>query len=340
MTIELQPLSAGDTEGLQARYEILAAAEAFDLPYGPPTSRRDKMAELAHQFAGSRNLYWLVRSGDGVVGAASLQLPILDNQENAAIDLVIHPDHRRQGIGTMVLEHLVAAARAEARCRIIGELCQDGPLLPSRERGAAAFAGSCGAKEALVEVRRRLEVTALDRAHLGDLLADAEARSADYHLVPWANVTPDEVVEGVATLESRMVEDAPMGELAWEPEAYDANRWTADQATLLARGRRTYGCASVHTTTGDVTGFTLCVIDEDVPQHAWQWTTIVLPWHRGHRLGMRLKASNTVAMLASEPQLETVDTWNAEVNGPMIAVNELLGFRVLDTWSEWQLEIG
>jgi hypothetical protein len=31
----------------------------------------------------------------------------------------------------------------------------------------------------------------------------------------------------------------------------------------------------------------------------------------------------------AEPQLETVETWNAESNDHMIAVNEQLGYRVL-----------
>ena len=137
-----------------------------------------------------------------------------------------------------------------------------------------------------------------------------------------------------------MVEDAPMGDLEWEPEQFDAERWSGAENTILGRGRRTYGCASVHTETGEVTGFTLCVVDGDVPEHAWQWTTIVLPWHRGHRLGLRLKADTLLRLLDHEPAVRRMDTWNAEVNAPMVAVNELMGYRALDTWSEWQLELG
>jgi hypothetical protein len=136
-----------------------------------------------------------------------------------------------------------------------------------------------------------------------------------------------------------MVEDSPMGDLAWETEQFDAKRWRATEAMLVGRGRRSYGCASVHSQTGEVSGFTQCVIDEDVPEHGWQWTTIVLPWHRGHRLGIRLKVSNLLAILDREPALRTIDTWNAEENGPMIAVNEIMGYRALDLWSEWQLDL-
>ena len=37
-----------------------------------------------------------------------------------------------------------------------------------------------------------------------------------------------------------------------------------------------------------------------------------------------------------EPQLETVDTWNAESNGPMVAVNERLGYRVMGRELQFQ----
>ena len=38
----------------------------------------------------------------------------------------------------------------------------------------------------------------------------------------------------------------------------------------------------------------------------------------------------------AEPQLETIDTWNAESNDHMIGVNELLGYRVLGREHEYQ----
>ena len=37
-----------------------------------------------------------------------------------------------------------------------------------------------------------------------------------------------------------------------------------------------------------------------------------------------------------EPQLESVDTWNAESNDHMIGVNEQLGYRVLGRGVQFQ----
>ena len=41
-----------------------------------------------------------------------------------------------------------------------------------------------------------------------------------------------------------------------------------------------------------------------------------------------------------EPQVETVDTWNAESNAHMIGVNERLGYRVLGREMQFQRRLG
>ena len=48
MTIDLYELKPGDTKGLEARFDVLAAAHAVDLPYDPPASRLESMAILDH----------------------------------------------------------------------------------------------------------------------------------------------------------------------------------------------------------------------------------------------------------------------------------------------------
>ena len=40
-----------------------------------------------------------------------------------------------------------------------------------------------------------------------------------------------------------------------------------------------------------------------------------------------------------EPQLGPIDTWNAESNDHMIAVNELIGYRVMGRELEFQKSI-
>jgi hypothetical protein len=58
--------------------------------------------------------------------------------------------------------------------------------------------------------------------------------------------------------------------------------------------------------------------------------------HRGHRLGLLLKTGMLLWLAEVEPQVETVDTWNAESNDHMIAVNEALAYRIMGRGAQFQ----
>jgi GNAT superfamily N-acetyltransferase len=332
-------LTAADTDRIAARAELVVRQRAHDVPYDPPASRLDSLRILSHPFPAADVEYWVSYEGDVLVGTAMLELPTSDNPDNAAVEILVDPAHRRRGVGRAIAEHALARVRDLGRRRVVAEVLESRPGHDGDTEGVA-FARAMGAEQALVEVRRRLDFTRVPAGRTEQLLAESAAASPDYHLVPWRDRAPDQVLDGVATLEGRMVTDAPMGTLEWEPERYDAKRWRELEDTFVGRERRVYGCAAVHTASGEVAGYTMVGLDGDVPEHAWQSTTIVHPDHRGHRLGLRLKADTHVRLVAAEPELRTIDTWNAGENAPMIAVNELMGYRPLDAWAEWQLRLG
>ena len=54
---------------------------------------------------------------------------------------------------------------------------------------------------------------------------------------------------------------------------------------------------------------------------------LVDPDHRGHRLGTIVKIENLRRARAHEPALAVVETYNAEANPHMLAINVAMGFR-------------
>jgi len=132
--------------------------------------------------------------------------------------------------------------------------------------------------------------------------------------------------------------DAPHGD-----EHHDDWDWDAARVRELEqrRGRwqvRAYTTAAVHTDSGDVAGFTdLLIVDR--PSTAAQEDTGVLAQHRGHRLGLAIKAANLLVLREQEPRITRVMTWNAEENRHMRAVNEQLGFRVSTRWVDLSLKL-
>jgi RimJ/RimL family protein N-acetyltransferase len=73
---------------------------------------------------------------------------------------------------------------------------------------------------------------------------------------------------------------------------------------------------------------------------AYQWGTLVRPDHRGHRLGLAVKVANVRLLQETQPQLATVVTFNADVNAPMVAVNDRLGFVPVQWLGELQKKLG
>jgi RimJ/RimL family protein N-acetyltransferase len=61
--------------------------------------------------------------------------------------------------------------------------------------------------------------------------------------------------------------------------------------------------------------------------------------HRGHGLGFAMKLANLLAVQEQHARVRRINTWNAEDNAPMIAVNEDLGFRVQARSTDWHRPI-
>ena len=87
---------------------------------------------------------------------------------------------------------------------------------------------------------------------------------------------------------------------------------------------------------GDMVGHTQLVRPASDPVNAVQWDTLVTPAHRGHRLGLALKAINHLHFQEIFPEPQCIHTWNARDNTPMVAINDALGFRPVELYGEWQ----
>lgn len=336
MDIAVTRLHPADEQGAQQAYEISAAVAAADVPDFPPPDRDYFFAQLSVPFPGTEDEWVLARVGGEAAGYAQIELPQLDNVENVVVDLFVHPAYRRRGVGRALHAYVVRRAHELSRKRIMGFSVEALPGGLPRDAAGTGFAEACGATSALVDVRRRLDLADVDTARLDGMLAEAWRHAGGYSLVQWTDATPDEYLDDVAYLDSRLVEDAPMGDLAWEPHKVDADRVRAVDAVLARRGRRMYHTGIRHDATGRLVAWTALSVNPTPDWHAWQQITIVEPRHRGHRLGVIVKIENLRYARAVRPALRVVDTYNAASNRHMIGINEAIGFRPVDAWHNWQ----
>jgi GNAT superfamily N-acetyltransferase len=289
-----------------------------------------------------------------VLGEA--RLPLLDNVYNAVVNVATRPAYRRRGFGTAMLRHLTARARAHGRTRLIGDVGEPMPLseptpltelTPLTEAAAASpapppgvlFATRVGARPVTSEVRRLLRIGDIDDVHLSQLNEDAVSHTAEYSLIQWEGAAPAEILDDLVVLHSRMTIDAPLEDLDWEPEQWTPQRYREREQRVVASGQVCLSTAARHGASGQIVALTDIGLTTGLPEIAYQWATIVLPSHRGHRLGMLVKLANLAYLRTSRPRVRTLNTWNAAINDHMVGINEAIGFRPVERWREWQLEL-
>jgi hypothetical protein len=93
-----------------------------------------------------------------------------------------------------------------------------------------------------------------------------------------------------------------------------------------------------HVASGDLAAYTHLVLAPGMPEWAAQEDTVVLPSHRGHRLGLLVKLEMMDVLARQAPQVRRVITGNAGQNEHMIGINEQLGYTISSTTRTWELE--
>ncbi len=126
------------------------------------------------------------------------------------------------------------------------------------------------------------------------------------------------------------INDAPTDDLDIEDEVFTPDRVRDYETAQLGQsGDGFHRVYARHRGTGELAGQTVVAVQADLPQHAEQHDTSVVRAHRGHRLGLLLKAEMMLWLREAQPGLTEVDTWNAESNDFMIDVNQSLGYRIM-----------
>jgi hypothetical protein len=88
-----------------------------------------------------------------------------------------------------------------------------------------------------------------------------------------------------------------------------------------------------------------CVGGTEVTFEAWdartayQQNTGIDPAHRGLGLAKWVKAAMLSRVRDEMPDARRVHTGNAFSNAAILAINDTLGFRVISTRTEWQLNV-
>ena len=220
--------------------------------------------------------------------------------------VVVHPQHRRLGVGSALLDVLEDDLIAAGTSALAGV---------ADDEAGRAFAVARGA--------------AIGREHrfaVADLAAAPEPPAAPgVQVLPLAHVaTP----RAIWTVNAAAAPDDPSGLSVDEPyEEWLADEWSSPDHALDLGVAASVG--------GEVVAFTLVLADRERGA-IWSAMTGVHPVHRGRGLARLVKAHAFRA--ARDAGLTQAFTANDATNAPMLAVNTWLGYRpAARAWSVHQV---
>ncbi len=324
---ELDPSALGDADAA-ALATLSTAAQAVDAPHLDPVDAAYVRRRHAfdHDMQPTHTLL-VANDGDELAGSAEMQVAHWDNPEHASIELEVHPEHRGRGVASTLYARVEERARAAGRSRLMADAWLGSAQQDFWERH--------GFTVGMVAAQRRLFMADLDPVHANGLLATAEAASSDYELVDLPNPAPEDVVPGMLDLHTAM-NDSPLDDLVLDADQWPVERFRGYERAMSARGFRLHRLLARRRSDGVLGGHTVVVTEQDRPWLGSQEDTAVVAGHRGHKLGLRLKVAMLQRLAEREPQVHHIDTWNAESNRHMLAVNDALGCVVVGRSAELQ----
>jgi GNAT superfamily N-acetyltransferase len=298
---EIDARTAPD-EAVLRFYELEQACAAAEPSGAPPRTSEEVIAFLRHQPATHTSCHWLA---DGGVAALYVHGPTA-----AFVNLLVHPDKRRRGTGTALLEVV------RARC---GELGVEALHGHHETPAGAAFAAHAGAVDGQRVVKSLLDLATAELP---------EPRVPDgWRLATWLGRVPDEYLDAYVVARAAM-DDAPASANMDYPTS-TAETVRASEASLAERERemRLTVALGEH---GEVGAFTELRVSRGSAL-AFTDDTGTAAQYRGQGLARAVKVESLRQLRADHPDLPVVSTSNAEENAAMRHINESVGFRATVT---------
>lgn len=309
-----------DAAALQEWVDLVNASLPVDAPWEHPTTLTTMEGRFRHGWDGEPAVPYLARVDGTVVGGGSISTSEYDNLHLAWFSVLVHPEHRRRGYGSEILAFLEQEAKEMGRTTV--------GIDGWESASTVGFATRHGYEKKHQAINRRQFLADIDRAELDKQYDAALPHATDYVLERWQGMTPDEQLDDLARMASA-INDAPTDDLDIEDEVFTGDRMRAYEVATLGRRQRMYRVVARHVPTGELAGQTVVVVEIERPELGHQHDTSVVRSHRGHRLGLLIKTDMLRWLAEAEPQIVSIDTFNAESNDQMIGVNELLGYRIM-----------
>ena len=312
-------------------YDLNRRSESYERPHAHHWDFEEFLGAVRAPDSGERQELFAAYDGERMVGTAALWSFLLDNTDKAWVDINVDVPARRRGIGRALAEHVEKLVRADGRALVLMSA-----YLPFDDRDDhpyRRFAAACGFELSSYEVSRHLTLPVADE-RIQEWLDETGVAREGYAIETFVGAVPDDLVESLCVLLGQLAVDAPTGEVDFEEEAMTPQRYAEMIVATDAMGRARYETVALTPDRQVVAQSTLAMSVKDNTT-VYQWGTFVHREHRGHRLGLAVKAVNLRAVQAARDDLTLVTTQNGETNDHMVAINTRMGFRPIEIHAEF-----
>lgn len=324
--MRITTLDLADTDELGAAYAVVVASRSMDRSTFLAPGQADLVADWRHEDPGAQQVLRVARLDGRVVGMCAAWYPLGDNLDKVWADVDVDPAARRRGVGTALVDDLLAQARARGRSRVVVEAAC--PMTGPADHPCGAFAQRQGFRVGVTETTRRL-VLPIPAARLAGLGAHARERYAGRYAVATYDEVPEQLVGPLCRLGNLVGSQAPSGDIEWETESMTPQRYRGFRTLDREQGRVRLTALATEVASGEVVAYTELMLRPGVAR-VEQWGTLVDEAHRGRRLGLAVKVANLQTLQDRFPDRREVTTSNAVENPWMVAINEDLGFRPVE----------
>ena len=329
--MDIRPLDLTDDAQLMDAFGVLCRAEELGREDAPHWTRESFLGWIRSHDSGERREARVGFADGKLVAFGVLELFLLDNTDKCWLQVRVDPDQRRQGYGRAMMEHLATIAVADGRTELLSDTKV--PIDEVETHPHSLFLKSLGFTHANVELVR-YQTLPIDDVTIQGWVDQAAERHDGYRIETYGDDLPAELIPPLCVLFGQLAVDAPTGEVDFEEEVMTPERFAERQVAVKAMGRTILETLAIAPDGTVAAQTTLSVPVEDDPD-VWQWGTFVHREHRGHRLGLAVKAANLRALQTQFPDKRRVVTQNGETNDFMVSINVLMGFELVEASAEF-----
>ena len=252
-----------------------------------------------------------------------------DNPDVLTSQIYVHQDHRRRGVGRLLLRHVANFASEHGRSRLIGQTYS---RVPAGDR----FAEAVGATAKAHAHSNHLPTADVDQDLLRTWVEEGPVRAPGYELLSWDGPVPEEHLDDFLDL-LLVMNDAPSDDLDLNDFVVTPKRWREGEAQAAAVGQERWFLLARRVADGLLVGLHDLAWVPAYPNVMWIGSTGVRSEHRGLALGKWLKATMTLRVLEEKPHVADIRTGNADSNDAMLAINQAMGYRPFFGVTTWEL---